>query len=302
MQHILRLIPLAYLSAFSQFGLSEQIAVTTYVTRVQEERQTTRWTLTEWLRIKERMKIMDVWLAMFNDPAKDRFSPELNISVLTTRANLDLQSGETETTSGEPMAGHTARAQLWMTNLVSTTTGIRTLNLDLGAEAGQHVTGDVGSESLTRVGQSAQTNWYTLNLRLFGRNIQDTSLVVKYGAVQTQNALLIPSEISSLDTFNQKASSAANGTMSGVELQVYVLKWLGGEATYHKYSPTKTTLDDHLVEGQYAEALGFIEVSLLRLSFGRYEERWTANWYNNANNVSTESVESGYLAGLKLQI
>ncbi len=33
--------------------------VTTYVTKVQEQRKSTRWTLTEWLRIKERMKLMD---------------------------------------------------------------------------------------------------------------------------------------------------------------------------------------------------------------------------------------------------
>src|SRR5258707_569097 len=53
--------------------------VTTYVTKTQDERQSTRFNLTEWLRIKERMKMMDVWLSMFSDPKKDKFAPELNL-------------------------------------------------------------------------------------------------------------------------------------------------------------------------------------------------------------------------------
>ena len=55
--------------------------VTTYVIKTQEERQQTRWSMTEWLRIKERMKMMDVWLAMFSDPKKDKFQPELMLSI-----------------------------------------------------------------------------------------------------------------------------------------------------------------------------------------------------------------------------
>jgi len=52
--------------------------VVTYIEDVQEERKSTRWTLTEWLRIKERMKMMDVWLWMFPYPKKGKFPPELS--------------------------------------------------------------------------------------------------------------------------------------------------------------------------------------------------------------------------------
>ena len=58
---VLALVPTA--------GLADT-QVTTYVIKTQDERDQTRWTLTEWLRIKERMKMMDVWLAMFSDPRR----------------------------------------------------------------------------------------------------------------------------------------------------------------------------------------------------------------------------------------
>ena len=60
--------------------------VTTYVVSTQEERNSTRWTLTEWLRIKERTRLMDVWLAMFSNPKQNIFAPELNVSILATKS------------------------------------------------------------------------------------------------------------------------------------------------------------------------------------------------------------------------
>jgi hypothetical protein len=70
-------------------SIKAETVVTTYVTKVQEERQTTRWTLTEWLRIKERMQMMDLWLAMFSDPKKDRFRPELVVSYSVTKGTVE---------------------------------------------------------------------------------------------------------------------------------------------------------------------------------------------------------------------
>ena len=59
------------LLSYSDTASGDHTVVTTYVTKVQEKRRSTRWTLTEWLRIKERMRMMDVWLAMFSSPKKE---------------------------------------------------------------------------------------------------------------------------------------------------------------------------------------------------------------------------------------
>ena len=36
----------------------------TFVVKKQEEKQSTRWTLAEWLKTRDRMKLMDLWLAL----------------------------------------------------------------------------------------------------------------------------------------------------------------------------------------------------------------------------------------------
>lgn len=288
---------------FSQVALGDQVSVTTYVTKVQEERQSTRWTLTEWLRIKERMKLMDVWLAMFSDPKKDRFRPEFNLAWLVTRSSMERRTGDSLSLSEGTASGHTGRAQFWATNLVSSTLGIRTVNIDFGIEGGQHDSGVMVDKlaltpSDTRSPVSAKTTWYTGNLRLFGKNIQDSSLVIKYGMMQTTNSLQLPSDEFATTNSQRSDATLSSGTMAGAELQLYLFKWLGVEGTYHAYSPIHVAYSDHTLEGQYGEALGFIEISVLRLMVGRYEEQWDAKW----DTVETRSREWGYLAGLKVQI
>lgn len=300
---IVQLIAIFAWSLFSQIAFAEQFAVTTYVTRVQEEREKTRWTLTEWLRIKERMKMMDVWLAMFSDPAKDRFRPELNLSWLVTRAAVDRKSGvasDPSVSQSSLSTGHTGKAQFWATNLVSSTVGIRTLNLDLGVETGQHDSGRLLSEdSLEPVAGSprAQTNWYTANLRLFGKSIQDSSLVLKYGILQTTNSLVNEELLSNTAASNVQAKQLSS-KMAGAELQLYLLKWLGAEGTYHAYLPTGLDDVNTTIQGEYSEAMGFIEISLIRFMAGRYEETWSIQ----KEESRTRSRETGYLAGIKLQI
>jgi hypothetical protein len=171
--------------------------VTTYVIRTQEERDQTRWTLTQWLRIKERMKLMDVWMAMFSDPNKDKFSPELNVSILATRASMRRKVDNTKTDDGTSN-GNTIKVQAWMTNLISSTVGIRTMNVDFGFEAGARDSGTLTtgnsdrstilmSASIPADLPSAKTRWYALDLRLFGKHIQDTSIVIKYVIMSTEN-------------------------------------------------------------------------------------------------------------------
>lgn len=302
-QNLMRNLSLSLMyMMYPDVTFADQVTVTTYVTRVQEERQSTRWTLTEWLRIKERMKLMDLWMAMFSDPGKDHFKPELNVSWLITRSAMERRAGDSSTLTDGTAAGHTGRAQFWATNLVSSTLGVRTLNIDFGAEGGQHDSGALANTAgaipagtgLPRV----STNWYSGNLRLFGKSIQDSSLIIKYGMLQTSNTLQLPDE-NSATTNNQKNDSGmATGAMAGAELQLYITHWLGAEGTYHHYMPHQVAFSDHTLVGDYVEGLGFIEISVLRLMAGRYEERWNAKW----DDVKTSTREWGYIAGVKVQI
>lgn len=291
-----------YAMTHATVAFADQVTVTTYVTRVQEERQSTRWTLTEWLRIKERMKLMDVWMAMFSDPGKDRFRPEVNASYMITRSAMERRAGDSSSLTEGTAAGHTARAQFWMTNLVSATLGVRALNIDFGVEGGQHDSGalkePIGATSIEgRVPRVAST-WYSANFRLFGKNIQDSSLIVKYGMLQTNNSLQLPADTTATTSNQRYDSGLATGAMAGAELQLYVTHWLGAEGTYHHYMPHHVAFSDHTLSGDYVEGLGFIEISILRLMAGRYEERWNAKW--DAVNIKTR--EWGYIAGVKVQI
>jgi hypothetical protein len=289
----------------TDIAFASSVTVTTYVTKVQEERQSTRWTLTEWLRIKERMKLMDVWMAMFSNPAKDKFRPELNISYLLTQSSVHKTSEDGTSLFEGTSEGYTGKAQFWATNLVSSTLGVRTLNIDFGVEGGEHNTGKAISIANQAAvintnsrEQSARTTWYTANLRLFGKSIQDSSLVVKYGMMSTKNHLQLSEDDALSSSTAKPAAASASGAMAGAELQLYLMSWLGGEATYHQYMPVHVAYSSHTLAGTYAEASGFIEVSLLRLMVGRYEERWQADW--TSDRVNTR--EHGYIAGVKVSI
>jgi hypothetical protein len=278
--------------------------VTTYVVRTQEERQQTRWTLTEWLRIKERMKLMDVWLAMFSDPNKDKFSPELNVSYSLTSSAMRRQTNELTTDEGKG-SGSTFRSQLWLTNLISSKVGIRTMNVDFGFEAGGHTSGTYKSTSANTTNNVstsladnpiANTNWYTFDLRLFGKHIQDSSLVLKYGLMQTTNSFQLPSSGTTPTSIGKTSSQLATGSTLGGELQLYLIPVMGLEGSLHQYRASTVSYSDHTLTGGFGEALAFIEIGLLRLQGGIYEERWNATW----DDVKTSTYEHGYVGGLKI--
>lgn len=275
--------------------------VTTYVTKVQEERHDTRWTLTEWLRIKERMRMMDLWLAMFSDPKKDRFQPELNLEYGVTRGDLTLTDAS-GTAQEAAVGGAQGRAQLWLTNLISGTVGIRTLNVDLGVEGFQRTTGGFappiaatdggaspGASTDAASPRALKHTYYAGALRLFGRNIQDSSLVVKYGEYRSDN--LIP------QWSDEDKDAHRRGVMAGAELQLYLLKWLGAEGNYTAYGDSKKAAGTDEVRGSYYDYMGFIEISLLRIMVGRYQEDWSFANLGNGVKVS----ETGSIAGVKLQ-
>jgi hypothetical protein len=242
------------------------------------------------LEIKERTKMMDVWLAMFSDPGRDRFSPEANLAYKRLQGSIlqgsiFSESGVSElpTTSGQQ-----AELRLWLTNLISSTTGLRTVNIDLGIEAQIR---DIELILPTAILSRNETQFrnlrsqWTGNLRLFGKHIQDTSLVAKYGRYQAK------------EEFSPAGTAADHyGTAIGGDLQLYLLHWLGIEG--HYLSLKGIDRSQQTVVTQSYDALGFIDISLLRLTGGPY-------WENVVLHDDAGAVKSlngrGIMAGVQLQ-
>lgn len=267
-----------------------QTKVTTYVVKTQEERESTRWTLTEWLHIKERMKLMDVWLAMFSNPQKDKFSPELNLTYSVRRGELtqtaNNQSAETEAAQ--------FKGQLWLTNLISSTFGVRTLNVDFGGEGfmqrSENSSGQgTAAAGVDYSGHNPKTQYGTANFRIFGKNIQDSSLVLKYGQYRRDGhyGFLTATGL----------PSSFTGLVAGAELSLYVFRWLGLEGSYLSFGDSTSLGNDAVREGTYYDYMAYIEISLLRFFGGYYNEEWRVKEAGVAYNTQ----EHGMLAGLKLQ-
>ena len=274
-----------------------ETVVTHYIVKTQEERKSTRWTLTEWLRIKERMKMMDLWLAMFSNPDKDQFRPELNLAYSMTRGKMTSTLGE-NTEEVDEISGTQAAAQLWLTNLVSASTGLRTLNIDLGVEGRLHSTDSfVPSDEALVVTDSATTFGNRItpgNLRIFGGNVQDTSLIFKYGRYEMNNG------ISAYRTDSPEL--VKNGLTAGGEMILYLFGGLGAEARYSVFGSDENYRGDESIKGSYLDYQGFLEISLLRLTFGRFTESWEGSSPVEGSETpnTIKSTYDGYVAGLKI--
>lgn len=255
----------------SGFAFGQGKRIVTYIEDVQEERKSTRWTLTEWLRIKERMKMMDVWLAMFSDPKKDRFAPELGLSygrtggVSTYNLGSSLDFNNDKRTTERDNHGEEARVQFWFTNLISGTTGLRTLAIDLGLEGrvvnrfpDTQTNLDGASGFLTDTDKLQQAG---VNLRLFGANEQDSGLVAKFGQFQKFTG------------FEETAFKDISGTYFGGEMQLYFLSWLGVEGNYYGY----TSRTGAKSKGSSLDYFGFLEISAVRLGYGVYDHEWSTD-------------------------
>ncbi len=237
--------------------------IVTYIEDVQEERKSTRWTLTEWLRIKERMKLMDVWLAMFSKP-EQKFAPELTLGYAKGVGESEFRLGSIDGLTSNTIRGTNAAeeisAKFWFTNLVSGTTGLRTLNIDLGLEGlvrnrfmkDDEALLDSSGESWLSETDKLQTAG--VNLRLFGASSQDSSLVIKGGKFE---------KVSGFDQLDK-----ISGTYFGAEMSLYLLSFLGAEGQYYQY------LDGKDKKGSRVQAMGFLEIYNIRLSYGQERDEW----------------------------
>ena len=281
-----------------------QTVVTTYIVKKQEERKSTRFTLTEWLRIKERMKMMDLWLAMFSEPKKETFSPELMFlygqqggnEALKGVLQAPVQSVDLDDITYTATYG---RLQLWLTNIISGTFGVRTLNIDIGYEGylNQHTMEypslEIAANEVTPASrtfsESEEKGFSRYNagaLRIFGKNIQDSSLVLKFGDYQIQHP--------AMNFLNKGSAGVMKGTASGGELQLYLSRWLGFEGNYMKWSEASS--GNFKAEGSQIDYGVYIEISLFRLMGGFFQESWT--YKNDPQEITSE--RSGMYTGLKL--
>lgn len=296
--------------SLSIFFGSALIARTTvqYIVTTQEERKSTRFTLTEWLRIKERMKMMDVYLAMFSSPEKEHFRPELSIFYGKKQSVSSLGNLDTFTTNSEidlkalKKSGEYGKAQLWLSNIINQTFGVRTLNIDLGFETYlEKQTVSLYSLNLSNnnntitldpsreLDYSYYHRYHSVNLRIFGKTIQDSSMVLKYG--EYENDSTIP------ETYLQQGNQQKfKGKVIGFDMNLYLLSWLGFEGNYLQWQEDKSS--DLTATGEHLDYGLYIEISLFRFVGGAFTDKWQ---YKDKNQgVNQEETSVGTFAGLKI--
>ena len=279
-----------------------------YIVTTQEERKSTRFTLTEWLRIKERMKMMDVYLAMFSSPEKEKFRPELSIfygrkqsvSSLGDLSSFE-ENSEIDLTALKK-SGEFGRAQLWLSNIINQTFGFRTLNIDLGFEtylekqtANLYSLNLSGTNNTIALDPSSELEYTyhhrynTANLRIFGKTIQDSSMIIKYG--EYQNDSTIPASY-----LEQNESKAFKGKVMGFDMNLYLLSWLGMEGSYLLWDEDISSA--LTAEGEHYDYGLYIEISLFRFIGGAFSDKWI--YQDKERGLKQEETSVGTFGGLKI--
>lgn len=295
MARIQGLLVLACLALSTSTPAAGKTYVTSYVTEVQEERRSTRWTLTEWLRIKERMRMMDLWLAMFSDPVEDEFRPGVGVDFFGVSGSAQWQPDGGEASSSA-VRGRGGRAELWLTNLLTSATGWSLLDVEIGvrgetirttgADRDTAKTAAVSMASpIPRGGGERQS--YGGTLRLFGDHIQDSSLSAFYGRYNREWAPALA---------DGATTPAVSGDVWGGNLNLYFTDWLGLEGDYQSFGNDPTT--DSSEKGERIDARVFLEMSLLRISAGRFQETWSGLGPQGKDELSSKGV----LGGLAVQL
>lgn len=269
--------------------------IVTYVLKTQEERESTRFTLTEWLRIKERMKLMDLWLALIAQPPKQaEFRPEFSLGWTLLEADAAASAG----TRLPPRERRDA--SLFLTNIVSTSLGLRMLNIDFGFEIQDRRNTGLARSSSTSLAalqsapsQSAdvadanaafalpQCRHGGMQFRIFGKNVQDTSLILKYGRFASEDPL---------------TGIGSYGRMLGASTNLYLLGWLGVEGQLTRYDSDAPEFDAPWHAATLRDYGAFIEISLIRLSGGVFQE----DWQGGSAEAPATRQRQGYFSGMRL--
>lgn len=219
--------PLALLVLMSAFAplvqAKDKTIVHHYYHGTQEQRKSTRFTILEWLKIKKRIKEMDVWLAMYSNPKKAVFRPELKLSYTLHRAEQNVDTAGIEGTAIHQHVNRRLRGQLFLTNLITSTLRTKLLNIDMGFEMSVDESHPLDGTaryfprtSLTEGFSTEALYGYrsidqAVTMRLLGSHIQDSSLILSYGKTQ--------------QTFTPtggEGATVAEGTTLGLESSLYL--------------------------------------------------------------------------------
>lgn len=246
--------------------------VITIVHQRQEKKKNLRWTLTEWLRIKERMQLMDIWLAMVSNPAKDPFSVELGLHY--NHRQLDNKLGNGSQSTDSTVIAREAQVSLMLDNLVSQSTGMRTLNIDFGLGA--------FAEKRDR-----EVFGYGAIFRLFGDTNQDTALDFH-----------IYYHHQSIDYVygNTRLTGKLEGILLRTRFQFYLLSALGLHAVYDHYPTSARAYTEPMITmGGYRYEYGaFIEIAVIRITLTTGRETFR---YQSDERFITQSSRDFSLIG-----
>lgn len=217
----------------------------------QEEKKRSRWSLAEWLSQKENNRAMDLWLA------RNSHSSAFEFFLQARSHNYGLSAG-----TGTPSSNRNS------------------YDGALAAYAGvAGLRGGYESDTENR------SRWLgSLNLRLFGRALQDTHINLEYG----------------LTGLSQKQSSGETESFQnqygGASLNIYFTKYFGIEGSYRKILPAQSERGRTL-EGEIETGGVFIDFGILRV-FGDWRKDFLK--FDGAGLPDTSEFREGFGGGLRL--
>lgn len=214
---------------FLFFSLNTQAFDGTYelvVNKKQEKKKNTRWTLAEWLQQKERVRAMDMWLAMNSS------SNLFEFYMAGSKGTLDIKSSNISEDFTQAEAGAFA-----------TITGVEYQYTD---------------------SDSFYQSRYMFTLRLFGTSQQSTNLSVSYGGLaHNQNTSVYKTDfykgslslyltqffgVQAENTWINKTVDSNQNTFSGSELNAIVFIDFKALRIFGKYQTSEYLYNANKVE------------------------------------------------------
>lgn len=204
------------------------------VIKKQEEKKRSRWSLADWLALKQKNQLMDLWLAKNSHSSPYEFFLDVRSTSYSRLASVD----------GQPTGG-----------AIDSESSHKNYGATLAAYAGiaglrAHYAGDSENRSV----------WAgSFNLRLFGRALQDTHINLAYG-------------LRGMTLNTGQAGETFQNQFGSVSLNLYLTKYFGLEGSYQRILPAQSDLD-RSVEGEEASAGAFIDFGFVRV-FGEWNQEF----------------------------
>jgi hypothetical protein len=233
-------------TACAQFEGTYEVAV-----KKQAEKKSNRWSLTDWYAQKQKNQMMDMWLA------KNSHSSNYEFFIDAESVNYGQFNGATpQTVTNRNVYGTTLAAYAGVA----------------GLRAGYE--GDTESRS----------RWNgSLNIRLFGRALQDTHINLEYGLQGLAVAI------------NPQSPESFQNQFGAVSLNLYLTTHLGLEGRYAKILPAQSDRQ-RTMEGETSTAGAFIDFGILRL-FGEWRKEFLK--FDGGGAADSTEFREGFGGGLR---